>query len=176
MPTPMDSTLAFNSPARTVLRQLVATLAYRAAKVLRDAPLDFATSSIGDHTRRPVQIVGHMADLMAWGLTIARGDIKWTPESSGDWKTEVDRFFAGLAALDTELSIDGPFTGSIEQLIQGPLADALTHVGQLAMLRGMAGHPVRPESYARAEISAGRVGLDQAAPRREFDGDASARS
>jgi hypothetical protein len=173
---PIDSTLAFNSPARAVLRQVVATLAYRAAKVLRDVPPDFAAVSIGEHTRRPVQIVGHMADLMAWGITIARGDIKWTPASSGDWQTEVNRFFAGLAALDAELTADGPFTGSIEQLIQGPLADALTHVGQLAMLRGLAGHPVRPESYARAEIVPGRIGLDQAAPRREFDGDASARS
>jgi hypothetical protein len=63
----------------------------------------------------------------------------------------------------------------MEKLIQGPLADALTHVGQLAMLRGMAGVPVRPESYPRAEIVVGRVGIDQAAPRAEFDGDASAR-
>jgi hypothetical protein len=88
---------------------------------------------------------------------------------------EVERFFAGLAALDRELSADGAFTGSIEKLIQGPLADALTHVGQLAMLRGMSGAPIRPESYARAEIAAGRVGVEQAPPGREFDGDASAR-
>jgi hypothetical protein len=87
----------------------------------------------------------------------------------------VNRFFAGLAAIDGELSAEGPFNGSLEQLIQGPFADALTHVGQLAMLRGMSGAPIRPESYARAEIVAGRVGMEQASPRREFDGDASAR-
>jgi hypothetical protein len=86
------------------------------------------------------------------------------------------RFFDGLAMLDRELAADGPFVGSIEKLIQGPLADALTHVGQLAMLRGMAGAAVRPESYARAQIVAGRVGLEQAPPSREFDGDASART
>ena len=86
---------------------------------------------------------------------------------------EVRRFFDGLAALDRELAADGPFTGSIEKLIQGPLADALTHVGQLAMLRGMTGAPIHPESYARADIAAGRVGLDQAPPGREFEGDAS---
>jgi hypothetical protein len=122
-----------------------------------------------------VQIVAHMADLMAWAVTLARGDYVWKAEGGDAWDAEVERFFAGLAALDRELAASGPFAGSIEKLIQGPLADALTHVGQLAMLRGMAGHAVRPESYARAAIVAGRVGAEQAAPVREFDGDASAR-
>jgi hypothetical protein len=160
---------------RAVLRHLVATLAYRAAKVLRDVPPGFNDRSFGPTTRRPARIVAHLADLMAWAVTIARGDYVWKAEGADDWDVEVARFFAGLAALDRELAADGPFAGSIEKLIQGPLADALTHVGQLAMLRGMAGSPVRPESYARAEIVPGRVGLEQAAPLREFDGDASAR-
>lgn len=115
-----------------------------------------------------------MGDLMGWGVSMAGGGKEWKPEGSDDWNIEVERFFTGLAALDAALAADGEFTGSIDKLIQGPLADALTHVGQLAMLRGMAGAPVRPESYARAVIIAGRVGLDQEAPRAEFDGDASA--
>jgi hypothetical protein len=114
-----------------------------------------------------------MADLMAWGVTLARGDYVWSAGGSDDWDTEVRRFFDGLAALDRELAAASPAARSVEQLIQGPLADALTHVGQLALLRGMAGAPVRPESYARAAIERGRVGPDQAAPVREFDGDAS---
>lgn len=161
--------------ARAVLRHVAATLAYRAAKVLREAPAGFAGASFGPATRRPVHIVAHMADLMAWGVSIARGGHLWKAEGTEDWETEVSRFFAGLAELDRELAADGPFAGSIEKLIQGPLADALTHVGQLAMLRGMAGVPVRPESYARADIAAGRVGPDQAPPGKEFDGDASVR-
>ena len=112
---------------------------------------------------------------MAWGVSLARGGHEGKAEGSSDWRTEVDRFFENLSTLDRELASDG-FAGSLEKLIQGPLADALWHVGQLAMLRGMAGAPVRPESYARAEIVAGRVGLDQTAPRVEFDGDASARA
>ena len=160
---------------RTVLRHVAATLAYRAAKVLRDVPAQFHTTDFGPATRRPVQIVAHMADLMTWGVSIARGGYEWKAEGSDDWKVEVDRFFAGLAALDRALAADGPFTGSIEKLIQGPLADALTHVGQLAMLRGMAGFPVRPESYARADIQAGRIGLQQSPAGKEFDGDASTR-
>lgn len=161
--------------ARAALRQMAATLAYRAAKVLRDVPPSFAQQSFGDQTRQPVRIVAHMADLMTWGVSMAGGGTEWKPAGGDHWDAEVDRFFAGLAALDAALAVDGPFAGSIDKLIQGPLADALTHVGQLAMLRGMAGVPVRPESYARATIEAGRVGRDQPAPGREFDGDASLR-
>lgn len=157
------------------LRHVVATLAYRAAKVLRDVPDGFGTASFGATTRQPVQIVAHMADLMAWGVTIARGDYKWTAGGSGDWQAEVQRFFDELAALDAQLASAAPPDASIEQLIQGPLADTFTHVGQLSMLRGMAGAPVRPESYARAEIVTGRVGREQAPSKKEFDGDASAR-
>lgn len=160
-------------PARAALRQLAATLAYRAAKVLRDVPPEFAHRAFGDATRQPVRIVAHMADLMRWGVSMAGGGKEWKADGGDHWDTEVDRFFNGLAELDRALAAEGPFAGSIEKLIQGPLADALTHVGQLAMLRGMAGVPVRPESYARAAITAGRVGRDQAPPGFEFDGDAS---
>lgn len=165
--------MATTDPSRIVLRQLAATLAYRAAKVLRDPPDGFANQSFGDATRQPVRIVAHMADLMAWGISMAAGGKEWKAGGGDDWATEVHRFFSGLAALDAAIAADGPFAGSIDKLIQGPLADALTHVGQLSMLRGMAGAPVRPESYARADIVAGRVGLDQAPPGFEFDGDAS---
>ena len=161
--------------ATAAVRHLAATLAYRAAKVLRDAPPGFATTAFGDSSRRPVQIVAHLADLMAWAVTLARGEYVWKADGSGDWTVEVDRFFANLEALDRELAQIAS-SAPLDKVIQGPLADALTHVGQLAMLRGMAGSPVRPESYARAEIVIGRVGPAQASPRREFDGDASVRS
>ena len=157
-----------------MIRHLVATLAYRAAKVLRDVPPGFDAFQLGPSVRRPVQIVAHMADLMAWGASLARGEHVWKAEGSEDWNTELGRFFDGLGALDRALE-SGPLPeGAAEKLIQGPLADALTHVGQLAMLRGVFGAPVRPESYARAEIVTGRVGQAQSAPVREFDGDASA--
>ena len=165
-----------NDPStRLIVRHLAATLAYRAAKVLRDTPPEFASASFGSVTRQPVRIVAHLADLMSWGVTMTRGEYVWKAGGGDDWDKEVNRFFAGLEALDRELATDGPFAGALDKLIAGPLADALTHVGQLAMLRGMSGAPVRPESYARAEIVPGRVGLEQAPPGREFDGDASAR-
>src|SRR5215510_11735674 len=149
---------------RVLLRHVVATLAYRAAKVLRDVPPGFGEFSNGSATRRPVQIVAHLGDLMGWALRMAQGDPSWIPSGSHDWDTEVRRFFDGLTALDQSLASAEPPGDRMKMLIQGPLADALTHVGQLAMLRGTAGAPVRPESYARAQIVAGRVGMDQAPP------------
>jgi len=165
--------------ARTLLRDLVATLAYRAAKVLRDAPPEFGGMAFGSSTRKPVLIVAHMADLMEWGHRLAHGEYSWKAGGGHDWDTEVARFLDGLSALDRALasdqSLSGPVENPVEKMIQGPLADALTHVGQLAMLRGMAGMPIQPESYARADIVVGRVGLEQTPPRAPFDGDASVR-
>jgi len=168
----MDTTIV---DPRALLRHLLATLAYRAAKVLREAPPDFARFSAGAGTRTPVQIVAHMGDLMGWATRLARGEYRWQAEGGDDWHQEVHRFFDGMAALDRLIASEVLPGNSADLLIQGPLADALTHVGQLAMLRGRMGAPIRPESYARAEIVAGRVGMEQAAPGREFDGDASAR-
>ena len=137
-------------------------------------PPSFATYQCGDATRTPIRIVAHLGDLMEWGVSIAQGGYAWKAAGTDDWNSEVQRFFDGLAALDAALARE-PFTGSVDKMIQGPLADALTHVGQLAMMRGMAGIAVRPESYARADIAVGRVGLEQAPPGKEFDGDASVR-
>ena len=156
-----------------MLRHVLATLAYRAAKVLRDAPPGFATTAVSPATRQPVLIVAHLADLMAWAVSLAEGQSVWKAAGTTQWDTEVQRFFDGLAALDHRLAMGPVSDEDAKKLIAGPIADALTHVGQLAMLRGIAGTPIRPESYARADIVVGRVGLDQAAPGREFDGDAS---
>ena len=172
MPRDTESMLIDAAP---VLRHMLATLAYRAAKVLKDVPDGFGSASFGDTTRRPVLVVAHLADLMAWGLTLVRDKVAWKADGGDVWDVEVRRFFDNLAALDRALADTPLAPGAAEKLIQAPLADALTHVGQIAMLRGMAGVPVRPESYARATVTVGRVGPDQAPPGREFDGDASAR-
>ena len=153
---------------------MLATLAYRAAKALRDVPAGFGSSTPLAGARRPVDVVAHLADLMAWGATLARGEYTWKAGGGEDWDVEVKRFFAGLEEFDRALAVEGALpAGAMEKLIQGPLADALTHVGQVAMLRGAAGARVRPEAYARAEVSVGRVGPEQPAAVREFDGDAS---
>src|SRR5262247_3137698 len=119
------TTLQSDGTTRAVCRHLVATLAYRAAKVLRDAPPDFAQASFGSWTRTPVLIVAHLADLMAWAITLTRGDFVWKAGGSGDWNKEVARFFENLSMLDRELASNARDL-SIEKLIQGPLTDALT--------------------------------------------------
>jgi hypothetical protein len=160
-------------PARELLRHTVATLAYRAEKALRDAPGEFANFRVSASTRTPIEIVSHLGDLMEWAERMARGEYRWAAVPPRDWDESCDRFFRGLHAFDATLAT--PLTGAYPhgKIFQGPIADALTHVGQLTMLRGAAGFPVRPESYARAEIHVGRVGRDQSAIRKEFDGDAS---
>ncbi len=157
------------------LRHTLATLAYRAEKVLRDPPPDFAGHRIGQESRTPLEIVGHLGDLLEWAVSLAGGQWTWKASSVGEWNADVERFFWGLAKLDAHLDSGAPLGHPAAQIFQGPIADALTHVGQIAMLRGHAGSPVRPESFARAEITLGRVGREQASSRREFDGDASAK-
>jgi hypothetical protein len=158
---------------RAMLRHAVATLAYRSEKVLRDVPVGFAEQRLAPGVRTPVELVGHLGDLMEWATRAAHGDWRWKAESVGRWDADVDRFYAALAALDQCLASDAPLGSPVSAIFQGPIADALTHVGQLAILRRLAGAPVRPESYAQAKIQAGRVGRDQSVERREFDGDAS---
>jgi hypothetical protein len=158
-----------------LLRHAVATLAYRAGKVLRDFPPAAVDMRLSTAARTPLQLVDHLGDLMEWAESLARGGDRWAPAPAGGWDAAVARFFRGLSALDAALAAGHPDARPPEQILQGPVADALTHVGQLALLRGLSGAPVRPESFARAEIVAGRVGQTQAAPRKEFDGDAGQR-
>jgi hypothetical protein len=158
---------------RELLRHTVATLAYRAEKVLRDVPPEFAAFRISPASRTPVELIGHLGDLTEWATRMAQGEYRWSAGPAGDWTSARERFFAGLRLLDGALETTTFEAHSAAMIFQGPIADALTHVGQLALLRGAAGLPVRPESYARADIRPGRVGRDQSASRKEFDGDAS---
>jgi hypothetical protein len=154
--------------SRQMLRHTLATLAYRAGKALRGAPESFADYGTGDRGRTPVRILAHMGDLFDWALSIAKGKQEWHDSAPLPWAQEVERFFKTLQAFDDYLASDLPLGGSPEKLFQGPVADALTHTGQLAMLRRMAGCPMRGENYFRAEIVAGRVGQEQTPPAREF--------
>jgi hypothetical protein len=155
--------------SRDLLRHAIATLAYRGGKAMRDVPHDFATFAIGPTSRTPGQILAHIGDLLDWALSIAKGAQTWHDSPPDEWQRGVQRFFDGLGRLDAYLASDAPLGAPPEKLFQGPIADALTHVGQLAMLRRLAGARVKGEVYFKADIAAGRVGPSQTAPRREFD-------
>jgi hypothetical protein len=154
---------------RELLRHTLATLAYRGGKALRDAPEGFAEFHVGDQTRTPGAILAHIGDLLDWGLSLAKGAQKWHSSRALPWKDGADRFFAAVGALDKFLASDAPLGTPAGKLFQGPIADALTHVGQISMLRRLAGAPVRGENYLRADIAIGRVGHKQRAPKQEFD-------
>jgi hypothetical protein len=155
--------------ARQLLRHTVATVAYRGCKALRGSPDHFASFHIGDKTRTPAQILAHMGDLFDWALSIAQGKQTWHDSTPLPWSAEIERFFAGAKKFDDYLASAEPLHGSAEGLFQGPVADALNHIGQLAMLRRLANAPILGENYFKADIAAGRVGSEQSAPLREFE-------
>lgn len=157
-----------STPQTSLLRHTIATLAYRAAKALRGAPPDFARFKASPGTRTPAEIVAHMGDLFDWAVGLADGKHAWHDSAPLAWDEEVERFFRSLEAFDRRLASGDPLGFPAERIFQGPIADALTHTGQIAMLRGMAGCPARGENYFKAEIQAGRVGIEQAAPKVEF--------
>lgn len=161
------------APAResapALLRHTVATLAYRGAKALRGASPAFAGFHASPGSRTPVEILAHIGDLLDWALALADGRHEWHDSPPLPWERETARFFAALARLDARLASPAPLGFPAEKLFQGPVADALTHIGQINMLRRMASEPVRGENYFRAEIAAGRVSFEQAPPRMEFD-------
>jgi hypothetical protein len=156
-------------PARQLLRHTVATVAYRAGKALRGAPDHFASFHLGDQTRTPAQILAHLGDLFDWALSIAQGQQTWRASTPLPWSAEIERFFAAIKKFDDLLASAEPLHASAEGLFQGPVADALNHIGQIAMLRRLAGSPIKGENYFTADIAAGRVGLEQSAPSREFE-------
>jgi hypothetical protein len=147
-----------------MLRHSVATLAYRGGKALRGARAEFA----GYGSRTPGEILAHVCDLFDWALKLADGKHEWHDSLPQAWEADIARFLAGLEAFDRRLASGVPLGVEPERLFQGPVADALTHVGQIAMLRRMAGCAIDGENYFVAKIETGRVGADQAAAVKQF--------
>ena len=154
--------------SRVLLRHTLATLAYRGAKALRDAAPEFSAYGLSEASRTPAKILAHMGDLMDWALAMSEGRHEWKDSLPLPWEQECERFFTALKKFDDYLASEKPLEAPAEKLFQGPIADALTHVGQIAMLRRMAGVPMKGENYFVAQITVGRVGADQAAPHKEF--------
>jgi hypothetical protein len=155
--------------SRALLRHTLATLAYRGGKAIRGAPPSFTDYRCSETSRTPGQILAHVGDLMDWGFAMAEGRREWHDSPPLEWEKGCERFFAAVKKFDDYLASAEPLQVSAEKLFQSAVADALTHVGQIAMLRRMAGVPIRGENYSVAEITIGRVGADQPPPRKEFD-------
>jgi hypothetical protein len=151
---------------RELMRHALATVAYRAARALAGAPEGFA--AFAGAGRTPVEILAHMGDLIVWSATAVQGHMHWHTSQPLLWPQEQERFFASLRSLDSLLASGEPIHAPVERLLQGPIADALTHVGQLAMLRRLAGSPTRGENFYVAAISAGQVDAEQLEPIEPF--------
>ena len=151
---------------REMLRHAVATVAYRATRAVEDAPEEFA--AFAGCGRTPAQILAHLGDLYAWALSQAQGEERWFNSVPLPWGEEKARFYAALEAFDRALAAAEPLHATEEKLFQGAVADSLTHVGQLAMMRRLAGSPAWSENFSRAAIAAGRVGAEQAEAVKRF--------
>ncbi len=154
---------------REFLRHAVATLAYRGGKAVQGAPANFSDFRVGEKSRTPGEILAHIGDLLDWALWLAKGENRGQNSKPLPWEKEVERFFAELRKFDAYLASDQPLKNPAEKLFQGPIADALTHVGQIGMLRRLADLPVRGENYFKADIVIGKVGQEQSSQRFEFD-------
>jgi hypothetical protein len=150
------------------IRHALATLSYRLGKVLRGTPADFRDFRAAEGVRTPGEILAHIGDLMDWALTQVEGRKAWRDSTPLTWEQEIARFFQAIEALDQRIAEHGLGAANAEKLFQSAIADALTHTGQIALLRRMAGIAVRPENYSVADITVGRVGPEQAPPRAEF--------
>ena len=157
--------------ARRFLRHGLATLAYRAGKTVRGTPAEFGDYRQTEDSKSCAEILAHMGDLMDWALSMATGKQKWNDSDPMSWDQEITRFFESIQRIDDYLASDLPINWDPGRMFQGGIADALTHTGQLAMLRRLSGHKMKSENYSRADVQVGKVGLDQTPPdpKREFD-------
>ena len=147
--------------ARSLLRHAVATVRYRGNKSLRDAAPEYAQFRIAETVRTPVEILAHIGDLFDWAFRLSHGASQWTEAKPLAWEDEVARFHRVLDEFDERLNSAEAMSAPVERLLQGPVADALTHVGQLATLRRLAGSPIKSENYFKASITVGRSGPPQ---------------
>ncbi len=151
--------------ARELLRHALATIAYRATRALDGAPEEFA--QFEGAGRQPVEILAHMGDLFDWALSMAKGELAWHHSTPRAWSAEKERFFAALQSFDAYLASSETLHAPVDRLFQAPIADALTHVGQLAMMRRLAGCKIQGENYYVAAIAIGQL-AEQPEPVRTF--------
>ena len=167
----MDENSRDDAATRHFLRHALATLAYRAGKTVRGTPEAFGHYRSAAGSPSCVEILAHMGDLMDWLLTTVKGAPSFTSATPLPWEQEIARFYSSLKALDDYLASGAPIQWEPERVFQGGIADALTHTGQLAMLRRLSGFKMKGENYARADIAAGRVGIEQTPPNPQYEFD-----
>ncbi len=149
---------------RAMLRHFLGAIAYRTQKALRGAPPEFAGFRAAAGVRTPHQIVFHMNSVLGYARTFFSGG-EWKPKIKDSFDSEIEEFHKILDSLKTHLEQGTPFENTTpEKMLQGPFSDAMSHAGQLAMLRRLFGSPVPPENFIVAKIGGDNVGINQAEP------------
>jgi hypothetical protein len=150
-----------HEPRVALLRHLVATIAYRATVAVRGFPAEASQTAPTEGARTPLELLAHVADLMQWSALLVRAEGRPRRATDASWAAAEARLYVGLADLDAALVAGIAPDADVDALLQGPLADALTHVGQLLLLRRLAGAPAEGQRYMRSSITAGVVGPEQ---------------
>jgi len=151
-----------------MIRHLTATVAYRFAKQVKAAPTHFATFDAGNDVVSPVKIVNHITVVIRFAQQLIDKTIKPTAPKTKNISEAAEIFHNALQLLDEMLLERDIEEKVLCQIIQGPLADALTHIGQLSTLRRLSGAPVYSENYMLADIQSGRVGATQTISEHQF--------
>lgn len=140
------------------LRHTLSTIGYRFQKSVKYRNQEFEDFSLGKGSRSPKEIVNHMYAVLSsttFYLLEEKRQKKSPEKLSLD--LEIDRFNEELKNLDQLLSEkDLPINYS-KKLLQGPLSDILTHIGQIAMLSRLNNQPIEGEDFSAATISTIKV-------------------
>jgi hypothetical protein len=151
------------SEKNALMRHFLASIAYHATKALKDAPNNYPDLEMGNGIRTPKMILRHISGVLTYAHSFYEHyDSTWLDVRT--WEEEVERFYYVLSKLDKSIQEKNPIGVSVEQMLQGPLSDSMEHVGQLLMLRRVAGSPVPSENFIYADIRVGVVGPDQPKP------------
>jgi hypothetical protein len=143
--------------ATELFRHTLSTLAYRGGKALRGAPANFSDYRVGSSGRTAGEILAHICDVLDWGLIMAKDKHVWHELAPQAWDQDVERFFKVLREFDDFLASGAPLQAPLDKLFHGPIADVLTHIGQIAMLRRLADSPLKAENFFKADIVIGHI-------------------
>lgn len=136
-----------------LLIHTVKTIRYRFIRATQGASASFGEFRIGANTRLPKEIVNHMFDLVTKTISMLQhGHFGTPPPEQLNFQQEQERLLAALNDLQTGLSRLPPEPAKAKKLLQGPMLDMVTHIGQLAMLNGLHGNKVPRESYFDARL------------------------
>ena len=149
-----------------LLRHMLATIAYRFQKTVRNTTEEFGVFRNTRDTRTPIEIINHMYDVLnKTKIFIEKERYDKTSTAQLELRLEIERFHRVLNNLDVVLSekeLDIKFS---KRLLQGPLSDVLCHIGQIAMLSGQSGNKIKGEDFFSAKIMTGNTSSEQALPK-----------